>query len=146
MLLMLVIFAVMMIPMFLMSSRQRKAQREAQEMRSKLGVGDEVATIGGFVGLIVEESPDFVVLESENGAHLKFRRQAIAGLADPTAAATASDDEQAEADAAADEAVAPVDAQHVETARVAETDQPTDRAMDRGEVPGVTSRADDSHR
>lgn len=82
-LLLLIVFAVMMLPMFLMSGRQRKAQRQQQEMIATLGVGDEVRTHSGFYGLIVEEFGDTVVLESENGAQLKWARAAISMKVDP---------------------------------------------------------------
>lgn len=80
----LVIFAVMLIPMFMMSSRQRKAQRQQQEMLQQLTIGDEVRTHSGFYGLIVEEYDDTVVLEAEDGSHLKWARAAIAMRIDPT--------------------------------------------------------------
>ncbi|WP_058235645.1 preprotein translocase subunit YajC [Devriesea agamarum] len=84
MIFLLVIFAVMMIPMFLMSSRQRKAQRAHAEMVASLGIGDEVRTHSGFYGLIVDEYDDVVILETESGAQTKWARQAIAGKVEPT--------------------------------------------------------------
>lgn len=77
----LLIFAVMMLPMFWISSRQRKVQRQQMELVSQLGVGDEVRTHSGFYGLIVEEFGDQVILETENGAQMKWDRRAIAGRA-----------------------------------------------------------------
>lgn len=81
--LLLILFVVMMIPMFLMSGRQRKAQQKQQEMLAQIGIGDEVRTHSGFYGLIVEEFDDTVVLESENGAQLKWARAAIALRIEP---------------------------------------------------------------
>lgn len=77
----LLIFAVMMLPMFWISSRQRKVQRQQMELVSQLGVGDEVRTHSGFYGLIVEEFGDQVILETENGAQMKWDRRAISGRA-----------------------------------------------------------------
>lgn len=76
-LLMLIVLAVMMIPMFLTSNRQRKMMRAQQEALAQLGVGDEVRTRSGFYGIIVEEFGDTVILESESGAQLKWDRAAI---------------------------------------------------------------------
>lgn len=90
----LLIFAVMMLPMFWISSRQRKVQRQQMELVSKLGVGDEVRTHSGFYGLIVEEFGDQVILETENGAQMKWDRRAIAGAAaSPDTAGVAGIDE-----------------------------------------------------
>lgn len=121
MLLLLVVFAVMMIPMFLMSSRQRKAQRAQQEMLAQIGVGDEVRTHSGFYGLIVEEYDETVVLESEDGSQLKWARAAIALRVDPAdGTPVLGTDAEREADAhdAGSRAADPAD--HVETERPTE--------------------------
>lgn len=123
----LLIFAVMLVPLLFMSSRQRKAQREQQERVSRLGVGDEVRTHSGFYGLIVDQFDDVVILESENGAQTKWARQAIAGPADPTALTEEPGTEDA--------AEQPEDASATSSAD-------TDFSAD-GEVPGVTARDTD---
>ncbi|OFT59780.1 preprotein translocase YidC [Brachybacterium sp. HMSC06H03] len=87
----LLIILVMMLPLFLLSRSQRKAQARQQELVKKLGVGDEVRTHSGFYGLIVEEYDDVVVLESEDGTQTKWARMAIAMAVDPV------EDEQGEA-------------------------------------------------
>ncbi|MDN5820817.1 MAG: preprotein translocase subunit YajC [Brachybacterium sp.] len=74
----LLIFAVMMLPLLWMSSRQKKAQQKQLERVRQLGVGDEVRTHSGFFGLIVEAYDDVVVLESEDGSQSKWARQSIA--------------------------------------------------------------------
>lgn len=96
----LLIFAVMMLPMFWISSRQRKMQRQQLELVSQLGIGDEVRTHSGFYGLIIEELGDQVILESENGAQTKWDRRAIAGAAASAdmAGVVGSDDITAERD------------------------------------------------
>lgn len=91
----LLIFAVMMLPLLFMSNRQKKAQRQHQELVSALGIGDEVRTHSGFYGLIVDEFDDVVILESESGAQTKWARQAIAqSVEDPALV----EDEQNEQD------------------------------------------------
>ena len=42
---------------------QKKKEKEIQEMRSNLAVGDEVVTIGGIYGKIVVLKEDIVTLE-----------------------------------------------------------------------------------
>ena len=86
----LLIILVMMLPLFLLSRSQRKAQARQQELVKKLGVGDEVRTHSGFYGLIVEEYDDVVLLESEDGTQTKWARMAIAMAVEPV------EDEQGE--------------------------------------------------
>ncbi|MBV7432586.1 preprotein translocase subunit YajC [Dermabacteraceae bacterium TAE3-ERU5] len=75
----LLLILAMMIPMLLMSRKQKKMQAEHDALVASLEVGDEVRTYSGFYGLIVESYEDVVVLESESGAQLKWDRKAIAG-------------------------------------------------------------------
>lgn len=92
----LLIFAVMMLPLLWMSSRQRKAQQKHLELVRQLGVGDEVRTHSGFFGLIVEAYDDVVVLESEDGSQSKWARQAIASAVneeEPTEGEAPTEDE-----------------------------------------------------
>jgi len=123
----LLIFAVMLVPLMFMSSRQRKAQREQQAKVAQLGVGDEVRTHSGFYGLIVEEFDDVVILESENGAQTKWARQAISAAVAPTE------------DTAADDAVVEETAVDADTA----SDAPVE-PVEEGTVPGVTARDTDT--
>ncbi|MCT1908717.1 preprotein translocase subunit YajC [Brachybacterium paraconglomeratum] len=129
----LLIILVMMLPLFLLSRSQRKAQAKQQELVKKLGVGDEVRTHSGFYGLIVEEYDDVVVLESEDGTQTKWARMAIAMAVDPV------EDEQGEAvegetlEGEAVEGVAPEGADSREA-------QDTAAA---GQVPGVTVADED---
>lgn len=92
----LLIFAVMMLPLLWMSSRQKKAQLKQQDLVRQLGVGDEIRTHSGFFGLIVEAYDDVVVLESEDGSQTKWARQAIAQ-------AVVSEEEGVETDEVAEE-------------------------------------------
>lgn len=128
----LLIFAVMLVPLMFMSSRQRKAQREQQAKVAQLGVGDEVRTHSGFYGLIVEEFDDVVILESENGAQTKWARQAIAGAVAPT-------EDAAEDSVVEDGAVLEGTATDADTA----PDAPVEPVED-GTVPGVTARDTDT--
>ncbi len=119
----LVIFAVMMLPMLLMGNRQRKMMREQQERLSQLEIGDEVRTHSGFYGLIVDQYDDVVILETEDGSQMKWARNAISQKVEEPAAADASDDLDA------DDTDGDAGASHEPSG--------TDR-----DVPGVTGSAD----
>ncbi|GAA1486171.1 preprotein translocase subunit YajC [Brachybacterium fresconis] len=97
----LLIFAVMMLPLMFLSSRQKKQQQKQRALVDQLGVGDEVRTHSGFYGLIVDTFDDTVVLESEDGSQSKWARQAIAMGVDPVS--EESEDDAAAQDDAAEE-------------------------------------------
>lgn len=129
----LLIILVMMLPLFLLSRSQRKAQARQQELVKKLGVGDEVRTHSGFYGLIVEEYDDVVVLESEDGTQTKWARMAIAMAVDPV------EDEQGEAvegETLEDEAVEGVSPEGADSREAQDTSAA-------GQVPGVTVADED---
>ena len=123
----LLIILVMMLPLFLLSRSQRKAQARQQELVKKLGVGDEVRTHSGFYGLIVEEYDDVVVLESEDGTQTKWARMAIAMAVEPV------EDEQGET----------LEGEAVEGAAPEGADSREERDASAGQVPGVTVADED---
>lgn len=55
------IFALMY---FMMIRPQKKKQKEEQKMRDNLRVGDEITTIGGIVGRVVNIKEDSLVIET----------------------------------------------------------------------------------
>jgi preprotein translocase subunit YajC len=63
---------------FLMIRPQQRRRREAQELQSRIGPGDEVVTIGGLYGTIVEADDETVSLEIAPGVHAQYARPAIA--------------------------------------------------------------------
>ena len=79
------------------SSSQKKRDKEAQDMRDSLQVGDEVTTIGGIIGKVVSIKEETFVLETtKEKTHIRFLKAAIrsidvkvADLAAATAAAEA---------------------------------------------------------
>ena len=78
------------------SSSQKKKDREAQNMRDSLQVGDEVTTIGGIIGKVVSIKEETFVLETtKEKTHIRFLKGAIRSvdvrIADVTAAAEAKD-------------------------------------------------------
>lgn len=71
--------------MFLMTSRTRKQQREAQSFRANLAPGQEVMTGSGMFGTIVDvdEEADVITIESTPGNQSRWLRAAIAKLVEP---------------------------------------------------------------
>ena len=58
---------VVMVAMFFFTSRSNKKQeREAQNMRDSLSVGDEITTIGGIIGKVVSIKEETLVLETSH--------------------------------------------------------------------------------
>ena len=63
---------------FLMIRPQKKQEKEAQEMRDSLAVGDEVTTIGGIIGRVVNVKEETFVLETtKERTRIRFERSAI---------------------------------------------------------------------
>ena len=58
---MVLLFAVMY---FILIRPQKKKDKEAKAMQSSLQVGDEIVTIGGIVGLVVQGNEDNIVIET----------------------------------------------------------------------------------
>lgn len=88
--------------MFLMTSRTRKQQREAQNFRANLAPGQEVMTGSGMFGTIVDvdEEADVITIESTPGNQSRWLRAAIAKLVEPPVAAEEEADETSDEDAA----------------------------------------------
>lgn len=48
---------------FMIIRPQQKHQKEAQNMRNSIQVGDQIITIGGIIGKIIQVKDDIVVIE-----------------------------------------------------------------------------------
>jgi preprotein translocase subunit YajC len=79
---------------FLMIRPQQKRRREAQQMQSTLGPGDQIVTIGGLHATVVSIDDDLVTVEIAPGVRVKFARPAIARVVRQESAAAV--DEPAE--------------------------------------------------
>lgn len=65
---------------FLLIRPQKKRDKAEKEMRSSIQVGDEISTIGGFIGKVVSMKDDTLVIESSaDRTKLKLYRWAIRG-------------------------------------------------------------------
>lgn len=56
---------------------QRRRRKQVEQLQTELGVGDEVQTIGGILGRVVDMDDDSVVIDVESG-RLRVTRRAIA--------------------------------------------------------------------
>ena len=60
----LIIVLMFVLMYFLMIRPQKKQERETNEMRNNLQVGDEITTIGGIIGKIVSIKEETVMIET----------------------------------------------------------------------------------
>lgn len=73
------LLVVMFVAMYFLTIRpQKKAEKEANEMRNNLEIGDEVTTIGGIIGRIVSIKEETCVIEtSRDGTKIRILKAAI---------------------------------------------------------------------
>lgn len=50
---------------FFLIRPQKKREKETQEMRNSLEVGDEIVTVGGIIGTVVSMREDHLVIETD---------------------------------------------------------------------------------
>lgn len=63
---------------FFMIRPQKKQEKETNEMRNSLVVGDEITTIGGIIGKIVSIKDETLVLEtSRDGTKIRILKSAV---------------------------------------------------------------------
>ncbi len=127
----LIILVAMGAIMYLLLIRPQKAQkRRMQEMLDQLGPGDEVITIGGIYGDVVEVSDDKVVLEIAEDVHIEVTRRAIANLVPPAAQTDEPEAETEEPEALedVDTDTEPVDEETVPAAATESVDEVEERA------------------
>ncbi|GAA2723827.1 preprotein translocase subunit YajC [Cellulomonas aerilata] len=139
---MLLPFALVIGVMWLMTSRNRKMQRQAADFRANLEVGQEVMTGSGLYGTIVAVDGDTITLESTPGNQSRWIRAAIAKLVPPAEELVDDDvDGTAGATAVADTSLTTGDDAHR-----AVQDYGTAPRVDRIDVPDDLSTLDDRRR
>ncbi len=76
---MFVLMGVMVVAMYFLTIRpQKKKQKEEQQLRDSVQIGDEITTIGGIVGRIVTVKEDSIVIETgADRTKMKLMRWAI---------------------------------------------------------------------
>ena len=57
---------------------QRRRQKKMEQMRAGIGIGDEVRTIGGIIGTVVDEDDEVVTIDI-GGQRMRVIKRAIAG-------------------------------------------------------------------
>jgi preprotein translocase subunit YajC len=106
----LIILVAMFVLLWALLIRPQKAkQRQQQQMLETIEPGDEILTVGGIYGIVVEvEEDDDLVVEIADGIHVRAARRAVATVVKPD-----EDDELAEdevdGEAVVDEGEADVD-------------------------------------
>ena len=81
---------------FMLIRPENKRKKEADEMRASLKVGDDITTIGGIVGKIVDVKGDNIVLETgADRVRIEFVKWAVS--TNESAAARAAEAQKAEA-------------------------------------------------
>ena len=72
------IVAMIAIFYFLLIRPENKRKKEAEQMRSNLKEGDEITTIGGIVGTVVDVKEDkFVIETSADRVRIEFAKWAV---------------------------------------------------------------------
>ncbi len=74
-----ILLVVMFVAMyFLMIRPQKKQEKQVNDMRNNLQVGDEITTIGGIIGKIVSIKEETITIEtSHDRTKIRFLRSAV---------------------------------------------------------------------
>lgn len=75
-----------------MKRRQTQAATTAAQMRKNLGAGDQIVTIGGLYGTVVETDDESVTLEISPGVHARYDRNAVARIISESSVADLADE------------------------------------------------------
>jgi preprotein translocase subunit YajC len=78
-----ILVAMLVLMYFLLIRPQRAQQRRTQDMLATLKPGDEIITVGGIYGDVVDIEDDKVVLEIAEDVHIEVARKAIANIVPP---------------------------------------------------------------
>lgn len=74
---------------FMLIRPENKKKKEMAKMRSELGVGDEITTIGGIIGTICAVKEESIVIEtSADRVRMEFAKWAISSKGAQTAETT----------------------------------------------------------
>ena len=65
---------------FLLIRPQNKRAKEQREMLSKIAAGDEVTTVGGILGKVIDVGEQFLTLEIADGVRVKLQKSQVAQL------------------------------------------------------------------
>jgi|SwirhirootsSR3_FD_contig_31_1529910_length_789_multi_5_in_0_out_0_2 preprotein translocase subunit YajC len=93
------IVAIVVLMYFLLIRPQNKRRREALELQSRIGVGDEIQTTSGLYGTVVEMDDESVTLEASPGVKLRFVRGAVGRVVTSTQSPEVDDSDVDNSDA-----------------------------------------------
>ncbi len=68
---------IMIVFYFFMIRPQQKKQKDQKKFRENLAVGDEVVTVGGCYGKVVQINDETLVLDVDRGVKVTFTKDAI---------------------------------------------------------------------
>ena len=76
-----IMIAFIAIMYFVLIKPQKKKDRETQEMRDSIRVGDEIVTIGGICGRVVKTKDESIVIQTgADKTKLEFKRWAVSSI------------------------------------------------------------------
>jgi len=84
--------------LLLMNRRTKKKQQEQVAFRERLESGDQVQTIGGLIGTVIDVEDDRVTLETTPGTQVVFLKVALAKLIEPLDDSDEADDVEESSD------------------------------------------------
>lgn len=93
-----VMLAMLVFMYFLLIRPQKAKQRAAQDMLNRLAPGDEIVTVGGIYGDVVEVDDQKVVLEIAEDVHIEVARRAIASIVPPETETEDDEDDDGDED------------------------------------------------
>ena len=74
----LIMLVVVVALFWFMSRKQKKEEKALQEMKDSVKIGDEITTIGGIVGRVVNVKEDTIVIETtKDRTKIRFLKSAI---------------------------------------------------------------------
>lgn len=79
---------------FLLIRPQKQRVAAQRAVAESLAVGDEIVTVGGLLGRIVDLDEESATVETTPGTRLRFRRAAISGRVGPVADEPAGDGDE----------------------------------------------------
>ena len=65
---------------FLLIRPQQKRQKQHKEMITTVGKGDEIVTMGGLLGKVVDLNDNFLTVEIAKGTHVKVQRNLVQAM------------------------------------------------------------------
>lgn len=116
-----------------MNWRTRKKQQEQLSFRDRLEVGQEVQTIGGLIGTIIDVEDDRITLSTTPGTEVVFVKMALAKLIEPPLEEELDEDAEPEASDEVGDDESAADSDAVESAEVPDEERSATSSPDAGD-------------